>query len=116
MDESWNNDPREWLYWRMLVADGNFVAVHQVQPRSVDDVWLKDGQSFMTATDRYRQHIACTMERPEVRKEISLLIGLIIPRKPSDFSPVLVMRIMQSSIDPSATRVVMYPVLELWHV
>lgn len=66
VDEAWKDDPREWLYWRTLVADGNFVAVHQVQPRSVDDVWIKDGQSFMTATERYRQHIACTVERPDV--------------------------------------------------
>ena len=49
------------------MADGNFVAVHQVQLRSVNDVWIKDGESFMTETERYREHIACTVERPEVR-------------------------------------------------
>lgn len=67
LEQGWKDDPQDWLYWRTLVADGNFVAVHQVQPRSVDDVWIKDGESFMTARERYREHLACTMERPEVR-------------------------------------------------
>ena len=67
LEQDWKDDPREWLYWRTLVADGNFVAVHQVQLRSVNDVWIKDGESFMTETERYQEHIACTVERPEVR-------------------------------------------------
>ena len=67
LEQDWKDNPQEWLYWRTLVADEIFVAVHQVQPRSVDDVWIKDGESFMTETERYREHIACTVERPKVR-------------------------------------------------
>lgn len=66
LEEGWKENGPAWLYWQSFVADGNFVAVHQVQPRSVDDVWIKDGQSFMTATERYRQHLDCTVERTEV--------------------------------------------------
>ena len=67
LQQGWKNDGRDWLYWRTLVADGNFVAVHQVQPRGGDDVWIKDGESFMAETGRYQAHLASTVERPEVR-------------------------------------------------
>src|SRR5271163_4934873 len=55
LPETWQDDPREWLYWRSLVVDGNFVAIHQFQQRSVDDVWVKNGESFMTEREKYQQ-------------------------------------------------------------
>jgi hypothetical protein len=66
LPEEWVDDDNQWLYWRSFVTDGNFVAVHQVQPRTVDDVWIKDGESFMVARGPYQQHLTCTKELREV--------------------------------------------------
>ena len=66
LPESWEDDPTDWYYWRSFVADGNFVAVHQLQPRSVDDVWIKNGEGFMTERTRYQEHLDCTTEQREV--------------------------------------------------
>jgi hypothetical protein len=66
LPDTWKDDPREWLYWRSFVVDGNFVALHQMQLRSVDDVWIKNGESFMTERQRYQRHLDCTTERREV--------------------------------------------------
>ena len=70
LPETWQDDPREWLYWRSLVVDGNFVAIHQFQQRSVDDVWVKNGESFMTEREKYQQHLDCTTEKREVSTEL----------------------------------------------
>ena len=67
---AWDAEPREWLHWRSFVVDGNFVALHQFQARSVDDVWIKNGESFMTERQKYQQHIDCTVEKREVRIEL----------------------------------------------
>jgi hypothetical protein len=100
----WMKDPREWLYWRGLVADGNFVAVHQVQPRSLDDVWLKDGQSFMTGTHRYRQHLECTIERAEVHLILLVFRSNLTPI----ISLLLAMNTAQSWTNQNVTKDVMF--------
>lgn len=69
LPETWKNDPQQWLYWRSFVVDGNFVALHQFQARSVDDVWIKSGESFMTERLRYTRHLDCTTEKREVSAE-----------------------------------------------
>ena len=69
LPEGWQRDPQQWLYWRSFVVDGNFVAVHQMQPRSVDDVWIKNGQGYMTERLRYQEHIENTVECREVSSE-----------------------------------------------
>lgn len=66
LPEKWESDVMQWKYGRSFVADGNFVAVHQQQLRTRDDVWIKNGQGFMTEKDRYRAHLECTKEYPEV--------------------------------------------------
>jgi len=71
LPENWKEDARQWLYWRGYVADGNFIAIHQMQARSTDDVWIKNGESFMTERKRYEEHIACTLETKEVRQTVS---------------------------------------------
>lgn len=50
----WKKDPRDWIYWRSYVANGNFVAVHQMQPHSIDDVWIKNGEGFMMECNQYQ--------------------------------------------------------------
>ena len=71
LPDNWKEDARQWLYWRGYVADGNFIAIHQMQARSTDDVWIKNGESFMTERKRYEEHIACTLETKEVRQTVS---------------------------------------------
>jgi hypothetical protein len=75
LPENWKEDERRWLYWRGYVADGNFVAVHQMQARSTDDVWIKNGESFMTERHRYEQHIVQTVEGKEVCQAVSRTAG-----------------------------------------
>jgi hypothetical protein len=66
LPEDWKQDPKDWMYWRSFVADGNFVAVHQFQSHAVDDVWIKNGESFMTERERYEDHLNSVEEHAEV--------------------------------------------------
>ena len=68
--ENWKEDGRCWLYWHGYVADGNFVALHQMQAWSTDDVWIKNSESFMTEHKRYEQHIVHTVEDKEVSEAV----------------------------------------------
>jgi hypothetical protein len=43
--------------------DGNFTCYHHQQKRNDDDVWLKDGHGFMTATEQYKSHIKSALEQ-----------------------------------------------------
>ena len=45
------------VYIRSMVVDGNFKADHVKQKNSEDDVFLTDGQSFMTAREPYKIHL-----------------------------------------------------------
>ncbi|KAH6867493.1 hypothetical protein BKA70DRAFT_1380025 [Coprinopsis sp. MPI-PUGE-AT-0042] len=47
---------------RSFVADGNFSAVHQRQRLDVEDVWLKNGESYMTEKRSYKAHLAVAHE------------------------------------------------------
>lgn len=60
------DDPVQWKYTRGIAGDGNFVARHQHQPRTQHDVWIKDGQGFMTRRAPYHDHLKNTKEVPEV--------------------------------------------------
>ncbi|PPQ79182.1 hypothetical protein CVT26_000453 [Gymnopilus dilepis] len=65
LPDNWEADKDQWKYNRSFVGDGNFVAVHQQQPRTTDDVWIKDGQGYMTERESYQLHLDCTKEEPE---------------------------------------------------
>ena len=41
------------VFIRSLVVDGNFKADHLRQANRSDDVWLLNGEAFMTAQERY---------------------------------------------------------------
>ena len=55
------------------MADGNFTAAHQKQPRPEDDVWLKDGESYMTQRRPYLNHIKEAIEDHDVCDKLDLL-------------------------------------------
>ena len=51
---------------RSFVADGNFKADHLKQKNDKSDVWLTNGEGFMTNTDRYEAHLALATETKQV--------------------------------------------------
>lgn len=51
--------------------DGNFVAMHQQQHRTTKDVWIKDGEGYMTRRAPYHAHLRVTEEEPEVLQFIT---------------------------------------------
>ena len=51
---------------RSFVADGNFKANHLKQSNDEDDVWLTNGEAFMTNVARYHEHLAEAQETKTV--------------------------------------------------
>ena len=51
-----------YLYMRSFVADGNFKADHLKQKNDLSDVWLTNGEAFMTNVDRYEVHLQTAIE------------------------------------------------------
>ncbi len=55
--DGWDKDPKWWLYIRKFCADGNFKADHLNQINPAADVYLTNGEGFMTAPQEYNQHV-----------------------------------------------------------
>ena len=51
---------------RSFVADGNFKAIHLKQKNDSSDVWLTEGEGFMTNTERYDIHLQVAKETKSV--------------------------------------------------
>jgi len=51
---------------RSFVADGNFKADHLKQKTDSTDVWLTNGEGFMTNVERYQKHLEVAMESKQV--------------------------------------------------
>lgn len=67
------SDPfRSHLYMRSYVADGNMKASHLKQKNDKEDVWLVNGEGFMTNTDLYDIHLKIAKES----KSVSFLVLL----------------------------------------
>lgn len=64
---------------RSIVADGNFKADHLQQRNKADDVWLTDGEAFMTNNARYEKHLDAAIDL----KEVSNLAQFGIPFGPA---------------------------------
>lgn len=48
------------------MADGNFKLEHMKTKHPEEDVWLSDGQMFMTAESPYQAHLATAVEVKQV--------------------------------------------------
>ena len=110
LPDDWNenpNHPDNWKYTRGFVADGNFTAAHQKQARPEDDVWLKDGDSFMTRRGPYLSHLRDAIED----NDVSLFINRELTRGMTDFSQKLVMSTMLSTTKMYSIEVLMLQVL-----
>ncbi len=56
----------------MFTADGNFKADHLTPKNAADDVWLTEGEGFMTAAEPYEAHLKDATEIASQRKTVSL--------------------------------------------
>ena len=54
---------------RSFVADGNFKACHLKQKHDHLDVWLTNGEGFMTQEDRYMRHLTLATESSQVNAD-----------------------------------------------
>lgn len=59
-----------WLYMRSFVGDGNFKANHLKQSNDEDDVWLTNGEAFMTNLARYNEHLGEAQEIKTVNSHL----------------------------------------------
>ena len=51
-----------YLYMQSFVADGNFKADHLKQNNNISDVWLTNGEAFMTNVNRYEIHLQTAID------------------------------------------------------
>jgi hypothetical protein len=51
---------------RSYVADGNFKANHLKQKDDSTDVWLTNGEAFMTENERYNAHLSAAIDSAQV--------------------------------------------------
>ncbi|KAH9983732.1 hypothetical protein BJV77DRAFT_966605 [Russula vinacea] len=58
LPDDWKNQPKQWLFWRSIVVDGNFHADHLKMRHPENDVTLADGLAFMVETKPYLKHIS----------------------------------------------------------
>ncbi|TFK59879.1 hypothetical protein BDN72DRAFT_780133, partial [Pluteus cervinus] len=62
LPENWEKDKKKFVYSRQFVMDGNFTASHIEKAGKKDNVWLMDGEAFMTHHTRYHEHLK---DKPE---------------------------------------------------
>ena len=54
------------FFMRSFVADGNFKANHLKQKSDSTDIWLTNGEGFMTENDRYNAHLNAAIDSAQV--------------------------------------------------
>ena len=67
----WQIDGEYWLYIRKFCTDGNFKADHLNQRNAEDDVFLMDGDAFMTKSGPYQEHLKVAATVAKRYKEVS---------------------------------------------
>jgi len=60
------------------VADGNFKADHLTPKNAADDVWLTEGEGYMTAEVPYEEHLKDATENPRRGKRVSLVASSVM--------------------------------------
>ncbi|CAA7269133.1 unnamed protein product [Cyclocybe aegerita] len=53
------------IFIQSFAADGNFTADHVRQMNDEQDVWLTDGEGFMTNEKRYKDHLDIAVDSPQ---------------------------------------------------
>jgi len=67
------------VYIRSLVVDGNFKADHVKQKNAADDVFLTNGQAFMTERKAYATHLEEAINLAPRYKQVSMSDGADCP-------------------------------------
>ena len=67
------------LYTRVFTADGNFKADHLTPKDAADDVWLTEGEGFMTAAGPYEAHLKDATENARGSKRVSVHVSSAVP-------------------------------------
>ncbi|KAF9521344.1 hypothetical protein CPB83DRAFT_741929, partial [Crepidotus variabilis] len=64
LPNGWQDEIKKkpYLYRGTLAADGNMTADHVRQKSDGQDVWLTNGEGFMTNKDQYRSHLSAALE------------------------------------------------------
>ena len=60
--------PCSWKFLRSIMMDGNFKVEHMRLRNPADEVWLMDGKGFMVGSANYKEYLAGTANRIEVRE------------------------------------------------
>ncbi|KAJ3533206.1 hypothetical protein NMY22_g7429 [Coprinellus aureogranulatus] len=67
---SWRKDPKQWLYRRYIVADGNFVLDHLANRKGNTGVLLTRGASYMAEPIRLAKHLKASGKEGHERAPI----------------------------------------------
>jgi hypothetical protein len=54
------------VYAHGFIQDSNFTAVHQIQKRLEDDVWMVNGMGFVLSREQYQAYLKVAKEYKEV--------------------------------------------------
>ena len=64
--DDWASDPDQWVFRRVLTADGNFKADYVRQKITADDLWLYDGLRMTARRKEYKTFLESAAERKTV--------------------------------------------------
>lgn len=67
LPDDWADNPDQWLFRRVLTADGNFKADHVRQKTPADDIWLYDGLGMTARRQEYHAFLKSALEMKTVR-------------------------------------------------
>ena len=70
--DGWTDDPDQWVFRRVLTADGNFKADHVRQKAPADDIWLYDGLGMTMRRPEYSVFLESAQERKTVSSSCCL--------------------------------------------
>jgi hypothetical protein len=66
-----------WLFFRRIVADGNFSGDSMRMKNPEDDVPLTNGQGFTVQMDDYKAHLKLAKEIPQVSEQELMVHGVV---------------------------------------
>jgi hypothetical protein len=79
LPEDWKDDPNQWVFRRVVTADGNFKADHVRNKSAADDLWLSDGLGMTTRNTDYNTFLQTAFERSTVSVNKSFFLSRAHP-------------------------------------
>ncbi|KDQ52137.1 hypothetical protein JAAARDRAFT_139229, partial [Jaapia argillacea MUCL 33604] len=62
--EDWKEDPNQWMYRRIIVADGNFSLDHMKMKKNPGEVALTNGEGYTVESGAYETYLKAVKEVP----------------------------------------------------